>query len=493
MLFIRPTFFEACTGWAERRMIPDKVQARCTKSDEARMNTGILLATLLVCFGLPAGSLWAQVNGPSTGILARQDREGNQSQSGQKNAIANQEAEPNQASAGQAPAAGKRGLRIPIAMSHGGDGLMDCGKDMDCFLNAFDDGKPALVRHNQNGAESGIRITQRAYLEVSNFAADHGTFYTKVEDRSFEFTEDFNRMVRQAGKSEAEIEDIKKKIVAEYQPTDVEELACLFERKALKSLLLNWSMSRFSPGDFSSAEKCEGYPMPSIAAAAQPQSNPPSSGGEVYIRDPRESEKELRQAVKVNPGDPELHYLLGKALGMQNQVDEALREFRKVVELNQQHGMAWMDLGTVYQAKHDLATAAESYRKAIEVSPNDDRPYINLCSIYLEEEQNDKTAEFCEAAVKITPASAGLWNNLAWLYATAKDARYRNPAKALEYGRKAAALSGEKIPEMLDTLALAYFLNGKFAEAVEAEKKALQLRPGDASFQEALARYQRAK
>jgi cytochrome c-type biogenesis protein CcmH/NrfG len=44
---------------------------------------------------------------------------------------------------------------------------------------------------------------------------------------------------------------------------------------------------------------------------------------------------------------------------------------------------------------------------------------------------------------------------------------------------------------VLDTLARAYFINGKVTEAIEAEKKAIELEPENKEFKENLAFYER--
>ena len=49
------------------------------------------------------------------------------------------------------------------------------------------------------------------------------------------------------------------------------------------------------------------------------------------------------------------------------------------------------------------------------------------------------------------------------------------------------------MPEILDTLAEAYFVNGDFDKAIETERKALELSPDTALLKESLARYLRAK
>ena len=82
---------------------------------------------------------------------------------------------------------------------------------------------------------------------------------------------------------------------------------------------------------------------------------------------------------------------------------------------------------------------------------------------------------------------------MAWFYATSKDPSYRNPSKALEYAQKAVSISQGKTPEILDTLAEAYYVNGHYDKAIETETKALALSPGNEAIKKSLDRFQRAK
>ncbi len=95
-------------------------------------------------------------------------------------------------------------------------------------------------------------------------------------------------------------------------------------------------------------------------------------------------------------------------------------------------------LGDLNYGKGRVAAAAAAYRKALELKPDD---------------------------------TAAL-NNLAWLYATAEDPSIRNPQKALSLAQKAAAR--DPAPHVLDTLAEAYYVNGRFDRAVETARNALE-------------------
>jgi tetratricopeptide (TPR) repeat protein len=94
------------------------------------------------------------------------------------------------------------------------------------------------------------------------------------------------------------------------------------------------------------------------------------------------------------------------------------------------------------------------------------------------------------AALNLKSDDPTAHNNLAWLYATAKDEKIRNKDKALEHAKQAAMLSHEGNTEILDTLATAYAINGKLQEALATEHKAVQRDPNDQEFKAHLAAYQ---
>jgi len=90
--------------------------------------------------------------------------------------------------------------------------------------------------------------------------------------------------------------------------------------------------------------------------------------------------------------------------------------------------------------------------------------------------------EAYEQAIHLEDVNSRALNNLAWLYATAGDPSLRDPARALTLAKKAASL--ETAPHILDTLAESYYANGLFHEAVETEKKALDMVKTGGSYYE---------
>ncbi len=85
-----------------------------------------------------------------------------------------------------------------------------------------------------------------------------------------------------------------------------------------------------------------------------------------------------------------------------------------------------------------------------------------------------------EEARRLAPANADIMNNLAWLYLTAEDPRFRDYDMALILAREAARLKAAGY--IYDTLALAYWENGYPELAIKAEERALALDPANAVY-----------
>ena len=163
------------------------------------------------------------------------------------------------------------------------------------------------------------------------------------------------------------------------------------------------------------------------------------------------------RAIALAPFTASHYFYRGLALYKLNKHEEAIGDFDRALALDPRLASAFLYRGLCRLARSEYEPALHDYTAALGL------------------DQDDATAH----------------NDLAWLYATAGDAKFRDPAKALEHARKAAQLSNEKNAEILDTLARALFVNGKIEEAEETEKKALGLAPGNTTFKDHLSTYSR--
>lgn len=77
-----------------------------------------------------------------------------------------------------------------------------------------------------------------------------------------------------------------------------------------------------------------------------------------------------------------------------------------------------------------------------------------------------------EKSLSFQPNNPEVLNNLAWLCLTAEKKAWRNPGRALDLARRAAAINARS--HILDTLAEAQWQNGESAQAVATERQALE-------------------
>ena len=115
-----------------------------------------------------------------------------------------------------------------------------------------------------------------------------------------------------------------------------------------------------------------------------------------------------------------------------------------------------------------------------------------LGDLYFRNKDYEKTIQAYERSLQINPDSPSVLNNLAWLYATCEDETYRHPERALKLAIHAA--TKQQSPEILDTLAESYFVNGNVEAAIRAEKAAMAMaKKNHAYFKGQLEKFEGAK
>ncbi len=78
----------------------------------------------------------------------------------------------------------------------------------------------------------------------------------------------------------------------------------------------------------------------------------------------------LLKAEKANPNDFETLRLLGVALGMSGQTQQAITYFERCTKLQPKNAGAWLNLGNAYGQAGNIQKADEFRQKAIEIDPN---------------------------------------------------------------------------------------------------------------------------
>lgn len=118
--------------------------------------------------------------------------------------------------------------------------------------------------------------------------------------------------------------------------------------------------------------------------------------------------------------------------------------------------------------------------REIEKEPRNANLYRMLGDIYFSRKNCEGAKNAYETSIYIDPDNPQVLNNLAWLYATCENERFRNHPRALTLAKKAVSL--DQASYILDTLAESYYVNGMYDEAVAIAKRALEVAEKNRSY-----------
>jgi tetratricopeptide (TPR) repeat protein len=115
------------------------------------------------------------------------------------------------------------------------------------------------------------------------------------------------------------------------------------------------------------------------------------------------------------------------------------------------------------------------FRHAVEVTPDNPIAHAHLGAALLAQGRTDETLSHYREAIRLQPDDADVANALAWVLATTPRAELRNSYLAVRLAERAARLTGQRDPQVLDTLAAVYADAGRFEEAIAQAEQSLAL------------------
>jgi Flp pilus assembly protein TadD len=143
----------------------------------------------------------------------------------------------------------------------------------------------------------------------------------------------------------------------------------------------------------------------------------------------------------IQPDDASAHNQLGNLLLHHGNADEAERHFMAALQSRPDYPEAHYQLAVILAGRKQIAEAIPHLREAVRLKP-----------------------DWLEAL-----------NNLAWILATQADEKLRNGPEAIGLAAHAVELTRTNHAGALDTLAAAYAEAGRFAEARQTVRQALDL------------------
>jgi tetratricopeptide (TPR) repeat protein len=200
-------------------------------------------------------------------------------------------------------------------------------------------------------------------------------------------------------------------------------------------------------------------------------------------------------ALVLDPASGDAHYNLGVELGKQGRYDDAATHYRVVLEQDPDHIEAANNLGAALLAQGKTTEAIGYFERILRVDPGDVEARGNWAMALTAEGQVGAAIRVLEDGVARLPEAPALANQLAWLRAATPEERWRDGKEAVRLAEVACALTNQRNPNYLDTLAAAYAEVGRFDDAVRTLGRAIALADARqmAQFQERLALYEAGK
>jgi tetratricopeptide (TPR) repeat protein len=216
-----------------------------------------------------------------------------------------------------------------------------------------------------------------------------------------------------------------------------------------------------------------------------------------------------REALKLNPDSAVAHNSLAKLLHTEGRLDEALDHYSRAVRLDPDLPQAHNNFGILLLQKGHLPEGTTQLREALRLKPGDPESQLNLAQALAQQEQWGAAAELfakvvtpaitdpnihCQFAIVLAhlqktreamshyasalllqPDFPAALDGLCWILSTSPNPQFRNGAEAVHMAERACELTQRKDPARLKTLAAAYAESGRFTEAADTARKALDL------------------
>jgi tetratricopeptide (TPR) repeat protein len=146
-----------------------------------------------------------------------------------------------------------------------------------------------------------------------------------------------------------------------------------------------------------------------------------------------------------------------------------------VIQLDPTLVRAHFELGLTLAQLGRPADAVEEFRKVVAAEPKRSAGHINLVRALLLTNRDADCIAACRAGLQAVPSEPFLQHSLAWMLATAADAKLRNGAEALEIGRRLCDASKRQDLDALQITAAALAETGDFDNAAKCVSEAMDL------------------
>ncbi|TDI48646.1 MAG: tetratricopeptide repeat protein [Acidobacteria bacterium] len=190
-----------------------------------------------------------------------------------------------------------------------------------------------------------------------------------------------------------------------------------------------------------------------------------------------DAEPLLRAELQAG-GDAETRQLLATALSVLGRNAEAERRYREALALDPDSVRAHYNLGLLLATDERPQDAVDHFEAALRLDPVHAEAHFAIAGALLQIGRAVDAVAHYRSALGLNPGWGLAANALARQLAAGADPRVRDVPVAVKFAEQVCRATEYRVPELLDTLAVAYAAAGRFDEAVATARKAMELAAG---------------
>lgn len=186
-----------------------------------------------------------------------------------------------------------------------------------------------------------------------------------------------------------------------------------------------------------------------------------------------------RNGERINPFRIDVQLDLGRSLAGLGDQTNAVMHFRLAALLGPKWPEAHDQLGVSLSALQDYGEATNEFLQAVQLAPKNVEFRFHLAKTFACINETPSELEQYREIVKVDPECLPALNNLAWRLATSPNPEMWDGPQAVLFASKTCRLTQTNDARSLEILAAAYSRAGRFEQAAESARMAIQLAERD--------------
>jgi tetratricopeptide (TPR) repeat protein len=194
-----------------------------------------------------------------------------------------------------------------------------------------------------------------------------------------------------------------------------------------------------------------------------------------------EAEEQLNEALKLDAGNTQLWFMLGRSLSRQNKWEEALKAFQNAAEIDPHDPYTLYNIGDAFLGLGESEKAVDPLQQAVRWKHDFNLAHYDLSLAFLRLKEYEEAETAARAALGDDPKMMFQWSNLG------KGATENLGIALMNQGRleEAEACFRRNLNLIAPThfnLGLTLFRMKHFEDALENFRRAVELNPGDPEY-----------